>query len=64
MPLATDKTAAQQMLAALTRKAELGKASIADPYEEHRKHPLSEHLADFEAALLAKGERPSKRNKS
>jgi hypothetical protein len=27
-------------------------AGIADPYEEHHKRPLAEHLDDFEAALL------------
>jgi integrase len=55
VPLATDKTAAQQMLAELVRRAELGKAGIVDPYEQHRKRPLLEHVADFEASLLAKG---------
>ncbi|MHB1524619.1 MAG: hypothetical protein ACYCYB_11775 [Candidatus Dormibacteria bacterium] len=55
VPLATDKTAAGQMLAELVRRAELGKAGIVDPYEQHRKRPLAEHLADFEASLLAKG---------
>jgi integrase/recombinase XerC len=54
-PLSTDKTAAQQMLAALVRASELGKAGIVDPYEQHRKRPLAEHVADFEASLLAKG---------
>jgi hypothetical protein len=39
VPLSTDKTAAGQMLAELVRKAELGKAGIADPFAEHRKRP-------------------------
>jgi integrase len=55
VPLATDRTAAEQMLAALVRKAELGKAGVVDPYEQHRKRPLLDHLADFEADLKAKG---------
>ena len=54
-PLSADKTAAQQMLAELVRKAELGKAGIRDPFEDHRKRPLAEHLADWEASLYANG---------
>lgn len=56
MPLATDKTAAGQMLAELVCKAELGKAGIVDPFAEHRKRPLLEHVADYEAYLLGKGD--------
>ncbi len=56
VPLATDKTAAEQMLADLVRKAELAKAGVIDPFEAHRKRPLREHLADFRAYLLAKGD--------
>src|SRR5262249_2933331 len=55
VPLSENKTAAQQMLNALVRKAELGKVGITDLFEEHRKRPLAEHLADFEADLKAKG---------
>src|SRR5262245_56102674 len=57
-PLSTDKTAAGQMLAELVRKAELGKAGVSDPYAQHRKRPLREHLEDFRAALSAKGNSP------
>jgi hypothetical protein len=39
----------------LVRKAELGKSGIADPFAEHRKRPLAEHLDEWEAALLASG---------
>src|SRR5215831_21449 len=42
----------------LAKKAELAKAGISDPFEQHRKRPLLEQLADFEAALLAKGDTP------
>ena len=56
VPLCTNKTAAEQMLNELVRKAELGKVGIGDPFEAHRKRPLRKHLADFEAALLAKGD--------
>jgi integrase/recombinase XerC len=55
VPLYTDKTASGQMLAELVRKAELGKANCADPFEEHAKRPLLEHLDDFERSLLAGG---------
>jgi hypothetical protein len=54
-PLSTDKTAAAQMLAALIKKAELGRSGIADPYEQHRRQPLNEHLADWPAALRPAG---------
>ena len=55
VPLSTDKTAAGQMLAELVRKAELKKANISDPFEDHRKRPLAEHLEEWEASLLAGG---------
>src|SRR5262249_25038911 len=58
VPLSTDKTAAQQMLNELVRKAELGKVGICHPFAEHRKHPWAEHLAAFEADLRAKGSSP------
>jgi hypothetical protein len=46
VPLATDRTAAEQMLAELERKSELRKAHITDPFVEQRKRPFTEHLAD------------------
>src|SRR5262245_31391335 len=55
VPLSANKVAAQQMLAALVRKAELGRVGILDPYEEHRQRPLTEHLNDYYRFLLAKG---------
>src|SRR5262245_24124434 len=55
VPLSADKTAAQQMLNERVKKAELGRAGIADPFEQHRKQPLAEHLADWQADLLAGG---------
>jgi integrase len=57
-PLSANKTVAQQMLNALVRKAELGKVGIVDPFEEHRKRPLAEHLTEWEASLLAGGATP------
>jgi integrase len=55
VPLSTDKTAAQQMLTELVRKAELGKAGIVDPFERHRRRPLVDHLAEWETSLRASG---------
>jgi len=50
-----DKTAARQILAEHERKAALEAAGLVSPCEKHLKRPLSEHLADFERALQAKG---------
>src|SRR5262249_44555640 len=58
VPLAKNKVAAQQLLAALVKKAEMGKAGISDLFEAHHQRPLKEHLADFKASLLAKGDEP------
>jgi hypothetical protein len=56
VPLCENKSAAQIMLNELVRKAGLATVGFADPIESHRKRPLLEHLKDFEAALLAKGD--------
>src|SRR5262245_2349517 len=58
VPLSANKVAAQQLLADLVKKVELGRAGISDPFEEHRKRRLAEHLTDFEADLRAKGNKP------
>jgi integrase/recombinase XerC len=58
VPLCENKAAAQIMLSELVRKAGLATVGISDPYEQHRKRPLLDHLADFKAALLAKGVTP------
>jgi integrase len=58
VPLSTNKTAAQQMLAELVRKAELGRVGIVDPFEAHRKRPLAEHLQDYRRELEARGNAP------
>jgi len=41
------------MLADLKRKTELERAGIRDPFKEHRKTPLIDHLAAWEASLRA-----------
>src|SRR5262245_12584378 len=55
VPLSTDKTAAQQMLDALVRRAELEKAGVRDPFRDHRKRALTAHRDDWEASLQANG---------
>jgi integrase/recombinase XerC len=56
--LATNKAAAEIMLAELIKKAELGKAGVADPFEEHSKRPLVEHLDHYHRELSARGNDP------
>ena len=55
VPLSENKTAAQQMLNELVRKVEMGKVGIIDPFEDHSKRPLSEHLSNWQQVLLARG---------
>ena len=56
LPLKTaDKATAKQILAEYERKAALEAAGLVSPCERHLKRPLSEHVADFERALLNKG---------
>jgi integrase/recombinase XerD len=50
-----DKTATTQMAAKLEKEAELAEVGIVDRFKEHRKRPLKEHLADFKANILSKG---------
>jgi integrase len=58
VPLAKDKGAAQAMLNALVKKVERQVAGLVDRFDEHRKRPIAEHLADFEKHLKAKGNSP------
>ena len=55
VPGFTDKAATLQMAAKLERDAAFKKAGIFDPYEEHRKRPLSEHLEAYKQFMAAKG---------
>ena len=52
--LCSDRTASQQMLNDMVRRAERQEAGIVDPFEEHRTRLLTEHLDDFRAYLEAK----------
>jgi integrase len=46
------------MLNEMERKVGRAAVGYGDPFEEHRKRPLAEHLTDFEAGLLAEGDTP------
>jgi len=54
VPLATDKAAAEAMLKQLTIKEERKAAGLTDPFEEHAKRLLSDHLADYRRHLESK----------
>jgi excisionase family DNA binding protein len=58
VPLCANKVAAEQMLAQLVNKAELGKVGMRDPFETQRARPLAEHLADFRRELEARDNCP------
>lgn len=58
VPLAIDKGAAQAMLNELVKKAERRAAGLVDRFDEHRKRPIADHLADFEKHMKAKGNSP------
>ena len=58
VPGYTDKSATQQLAAQLERRAAQEQSGLVDRYGDHRKRPLSEHLADWARALLAKGNTP------
>src|SRR5262249_23204920 len=55
VPLAVDKGAAQAMLNELVKKAERRTAGLEDQFEEHRRTPLADHLADFRQFLEGRG---------
>jgi len=54
MPLARDKAAAQALLNQVVLKSERQAAGRLDPFEEHAKRPLKEHIADFKLHLAHK----------
>jgi integrase/recombinase XerC len=55
VPGYTDRGATEQLAARLERESAHRKEGLIDPYADHRKRPLAEHLADFERALVSKG---------
>ncbi len=52
--LSTDKGVSQKRLAQLVASADSSKFKLTDPYAEHRKRSLVEHLDDYATALRAK----------
>lgn len=58
IPLCTDKAAARQMLAALEREIEMGKAGVLDPYAVHQKARIEVHVEDFLQHVRNKGVTP------
>ncbi len=52
--LSDDRNLAETMLADISQRVKRERAGDVDPFEDHRKRPLTEHLDDFAAALLAK----------
>jgi hypothetical protein len=54
VPLCENKEAARQLLSKRVIDAKMKRAGLADPFESHRKKPLTEHLEDFRKALLAR----------
>ena len=56
VPLATDKAASRAMLNEIVRKVERKQAGLHDPYEEHEKRPLPDHLQDYRVYLESKGD--------
>ena len=54
----TDLKATEQLANELTRKADRARVGLTDPAEEHALRPLADHLADYGAALKAKGGTP------
>ena len=47
VPLSEDKAAAQQLLARIISDLERGRHGLVDPYAEHRKRLLTEHVEDY-----------------
>ena len=56
--LCTDKEAAHAMLHQIVRAVDRKQAGLVDPYEEHQKRPLAEHLHDYKRYLESKGNTP------
>src|SRR5262249_30789067 len=54
-PLCTDKAKSQQLLNKLLTDATLRHHGMADPFEDHHKRPLADHLSDFRRELEARG---------
>jgi integrase len=58
VPGYTDKAATEQLAARLERQAARKEEGLCDPFEEHSKRPLREHLDDFGKELANRGNVP------
>jgi hypothetical protein len=58
VPLCRDKQGAERLLCKLQTDATMRQNGLVDPFEASKKQPLSAHLEDFHAYLLAKGNTP------
>ena len=50
-----DMSAARMIEQDMIRRAALEKAGLANPFEDHHKRPLIEHVDDWRQALIDKG---------
>src|SRR5262249_33804942 len=55
-PLCPDLQRSKQLLNKLLTDAAMRQHGVGDPHADHRKRRLADHLADFAAALQAKGD--------
>ncbi len=51
----TDRQATEKLAVEIQQRIDRHQSGHADPFEEHHKRPLTEHLEDFRAALAVKG---------
>jgi excisionase family DNA binding protein len=58
VPLSESKETAKRMLAKLVGDAELEKVGLVDPYRDHRRRPIGDHLDDFRRYLVGKARCP------
>jgi hypothetical protein len=58
IPLSSNKTAAQQMLADLVRDRELGRVGITEAAKTERRRPIAELLDEFRESMRNKGRVP------
>jgi excisionase family DNA binding protein len=58
IPLCRDKVKSQQMLNKLLNDAAMRQHGLANPFEQHIKRPLADHLADYRRELEARNSAP------
>jgi hypothetical protein len=59
IPLCPDLGRSKQLLNKLLADAAMRQHGMGDPFADHKKKPLANHLCDFRAALSAKGTSPT-----